>query len=124
MPASIFVTTAPGAEKAKPDATLFNSEGVDLVGDQVVQHGNLAEGFTGVNITGPDGAVTHADVYAWPQDLLTIAGSHAVDGAGGIWVATPLQEGDVTLIRRRRRLRRRRPWATSCTHARTTAATW
>ena len=98
MPASIFVTTAPGAEKAKADATLFNSEDVDLVGDQVVQHGNLAEGFTGVDVAGPDGAVTHADVYAWPQDLLTIAGSHAFDGAGGIWVATPPQEGDVTFI--------------------------
>ena len=98
MPASIFVTTAPGAEKAKADATLFNSEGVDLVGDQVVQHGNLAEGFTGVDVVDPDGAVTHADVYAWPQDLLRIAGSHAFDGAGGIWVATPPQEGDVTFI--------------------------
>ena len=105
MPASIFVTTASGAETAKADATLFNSEDVDVVGDQVVQHGNLAGGFTGVDVTGPDGVVTHADVYAWPQDLLTIADSQAFDNAGGIWLATPPQEGDVTFSRATRRNR-------------------
>ena len=98
MPASIFVTTASGAETAKADATLLNSEAVDVVGDQVVQHGNLAGGYTGVDVTGPDGVVTHADVYQWPQDLLTIADSQAFDNAGGIWLATPPQEGDVSWL--------------------------
>ena len=98
MPASIFVTTASGSETAKADATLFNSEDLDVVGGQVVQHGNLAGGFTGVDVTGPDGVVTHADVYAWPQDLLTIADSQAFDNAGGIWLATPPQEGEVSFI--------------------------
>ena len=46
----------------------------------------------------PDGVVTHADVYAWPQNLLTIADSQAFDNAGGIWLATPPQEGDVTFV--------------------------
>ena len=98
MPASIFVTTASGAETATWDATLFNSEDFDVVGDQVVQHGNLAGGFTGVDVTGPDGVVTHADVYAWPQDLLSIAESQAFDKAGGIWLATPPREGDVSWL--------------------------
>jgi hypothetical protein len=98
MPASIFVTTASGAETLKADATLFNSEDIDVVGGQVVQHGNLAGGFTGVDITGPDGVVTQADVYAWPQNLLTIADSQAFDNAGGIWLATPPQEGEVSWL--------------------------
>ena len=98
MPASIFVTTASGAEIAKADATLFNSEDLAIVGGQVVQHGNLAGGFTGVDVAGSDGVVTHADVYAWPQNLLTIADSQAFDNAGGIWLATPPQEGDVTFV--------------------------
>jgi hypothetical protein len=98
MPASIFVTAASGAETAHADATLFNSEDLDVVGEQVVQHGNLAGGFTGVDVTAPDGVVTHADVYAWPQDLLTIADSPAFDNARGIWVATPPEEGTVTFI--------------------------
>ena len=98
MPASIFVTTASRAETAKWDATLSNSEDLDVVGDQVVQHGNLANGFTGVDVTGPDGVVTHADVFAWPQNLLTIADSQAFDNAGGIWLATPPQEGDVSWL--------------------------
>ncbi len=89
-------------DRARPTPPSFNSEDVDIVGDQVVQHGNLAGGFTGVDVTGRDGVVTHADVYAWPQDLLTIADSQALDSAGGIWLATPPEEGDVTFIQGRR----------------------
>ena len=73
--------------------------------------------------------MTHADVYAWPQGLLTIASSQAFDGAGGIWVATPPEEGDVTFIQDgAMRNRRRRQQATptgqhSSRPAWTTAAT-
>ena len=98
MPASIFVTTESRSETAKTDATLFNSEDLDVVGGQVVQHGNMGGGFGGVDVTGPDGVVTHADVYEWPQNLLTIVDSQAFDNAGGIWLATPPREGDVSWL--------------------------
>lgn len=96
--ASIFVRNGPKSESANRDATLGNSEDLDVVGSQVIQHGNLAAGFTGVDVTGPTGDVTTSDVYAWPQGLLDAAESQPLDNTGGIWIAAPPEEGEVTFL--------------------------
>jgi hypothetical protein len=98
MAASIFTTVTARQETAATDASLGNSENVNVVGDQVVQHGNLASRFTGVAVTVRDGSVTNADVYVWPQGLLDVAESPSLEASGGTWVATPPEEGDVTFI--------------------------
>ena len=95
--ASVFVTTNSRSETATADTSFANSEDRDVVGGQVLQHGNLAAGYTGAQVTGSTGDVTTADVFAWPQGLVTVAASQ-LDNAGGIWIASPAEEGDVTFI--------------------------